>query len=98
MKTEGMAHPNSLGKQHDVSIYRDAKRFILKLYGAKENKVFVEPALVKTIEDLVVCNIKSNGRTRRLKRHRRLRIGTSLPSLVNPYFGIAQSATDWSIK
>ena len=55
-----MAHPNSLGKQHDVSIYRDAKRFVLKLYGAEKNKVFVEPALVTTIEDLVVCNIKSN--------------------------------------
>ena len=57
MKTEGMAFLNSLGKQ---LIYRGAKRFVLKLYGAEENKVFLESALLNTIIDLVVYNIKSN--------------------------------------
>ena len=42
------------------SFYPDADRFVLRLYGAEKNNVFVESALVKTIEDLLVCNFKSN--------------------------------------
>ena len=60
VKTEGMVYLNSLGKQHDVFTYRDAKRLVLRLYGAEEYKVFVDSALLKTIEDLVVCKFKSN--------------------------------------
>ena len=58
LKPEGIAYLNSLGKQHDVFIYRDAKRFVLRLYGAEENKVFVESTLVKMIEDQVLSNFK----------------------------------------
>ena len=58
LTSEGTGYLNSLGKKHDVFIYRDAKRFVLRLYGAEENKTFVESALVKTIEDLEVRNFK----------------------------------------
>lgn len=54
----GIGYLNSLGKDHDVFIYRDAKRFVLRLYGAEENKAFVESALVKTIEDLEAHSFK----------------------------------------
>ncbi len=50
VKTEGMAYLNSLGKQHDVFTYHEAKRLVLRLYGAEENKVSVDSALSKTIE------------------------------------------------
>ena len=58
LKAEGMAYLNSLWKQHDVFIYRDAKKCVLRLYGDEENKVIVESALVKVVEDLQVCSFK----------------------------------------
>ena len=58
LKPEGIDYLNSLGKYHDVFIYRDAKRFVLRLYGADENKAFVESALIKKVEDLEVRSFK----------------------------------------
>ncbi len=58
LKAKGMADLDSLGKKHDVFIYRDAKKCVLKLYGEEENKVIVESALVKIVEDLQVCSFK----------------------------------------
>ena len=58
LKPEGIDYLNSLGKDHDVFIYRDAKRFVLRLYGAEENKAFAESALVKKVEDLEVRSFK----------------------------------------
>ena len=58
LTSDGIGYLNDLGKEHDVFIYRDAKRFVLRLYGAEENKTFVESALVKKIEDLEVRNFK----------------------------------------
>ena len=54
LKPEGMAYLNDLGKQHNVFIYRNARKCILSLYGSKENKAFVESALLKVVEDLTV--------------------------------------------
>lgn len=54
LKPEGMSYLTDLGKQHDVFIYRDAKRCILSLYGSEENKKIVELALLKAVDDLAV--------------------------------------------
>ena len=54
LKQEGIAYLNDLGKQHNIFIYRNAKKCILSLYGSEENKAIVESALLKTVEDLAV--------------------------------------------
>ncbi|MCJ1252186.1 hypothetical protein MMC30_009426, partial [Trapelia coarctata] len=54
LKPEGMAYLNDLGKQHNVFVYRNVRKCILSLYGSKENKAFVESALLKAVEDLAV--------------------------------------------
>ena len=63
LKPEGMAYLNDLGKQHNVFIYRNARKCMLSLYGDDENKVVVESALVKTVDDLAVStfNIDLEG-------------------------------------
>ena len=58
LKPEGIAYLNDLGKEHDVFIYRNAKRCILSLYGNEENKTIVESALLKAVEDLAVSTFK----------------------------------------
>ena len=54
LKPEGMAYLKDLGKQHDVFIYRNARKCTLSLYGNEENKAIVESALIKTVDDLAV--------------------------------------------
>lgn len=54
LKPEGMAYLNDLGKQHNVFIYRNARKCILSLYGDDENKAIVESALLKAAADLAV--------------------------------------------
>ncbi|KAL8836355.1 MAG: hypothetical protein Q9176_006365 [Flavoplaca citrina] len=54
LKPEGMAYLNDLGKQHNVFIYRNARKCILSLYGNEEDKAIVESALLKTVSDLAV--------------------------------------------
>ena len=54
LKPEGMAYLKELGKQHNVFIYRNAKRCILSLYGSEENKTIVESVLLKAVDDLAV--------------------------------------------
>lgn len=58
LKPEGMAYLNDLGKQHDVFIYRDARRFMLCLYGGDENKAIVESLLLKAVDDLTVSTFR----------------------------------------
>ena len=52
MKPEGTAYLNDLGKQHNIFIYRNHRKCILSLYGDEENKMIVESALLKTLDDL----------------------------------------------
>ncbi|MCJ1303562.1 hypothetical protein MMC08_006372, partial [Hypocenomyce scalaris] len=52
LKPEGMTYLNDLGKQHDVFIYRNARKCILSLYGNAERKAIVESTLLKAVEDL----------------------------------------------
>ncbi len=54
LKPEGMAYLNDLGKQHNVFIYRNARKSILSLYGNEEDKAMVESALLKIVDDLAV--------------------------------------------
>ena len=54
LKPEGMTYLNDLGKEHDVFIYRNAKKCILSLYGNDENRAIVESALLKAVDDLAV--------------------------------------------
>lgn len=54
LKQEGMAYLNDLGKQYNIFIYRNAKKYILSLYGSEENKTIIKSTLLKTVEDLVV--------------------------------------------
>ena len=63
LKPEGIAFLNDLGKEHNVFIYRNARKLILSLYGNEENKVIVESALLKTSDDLAVStfNIELDG-------------------------------------
>ena len=56
LKPEGMTYLNGLGKQHDVFIYRNAKKLILSLYGNDENKAIVESALIKIVGDLATSS------------------------------------------
>lgn len=58
LKPEGMTYLNNLGKQHNVFIYRNARKCVLSLYGNAENKATVESALVKTVKDLAVSTFK----------------------------------------
>ena len=58
LKVEGMAYLKDLGTQHDVFIYRNAKKCVLSLYGDEENKAMVESALLKTVEDLAVSTFR----------------------------------------
>ena len=58
LKPEGMTYLKDLGKQHNVFIYRNARKSILSLYGSEENKAIVESALVKTMDDLAVSTVK----------------------------------------
>ena len=62
-KPEGMAYLNDLGKEHNVFIYRNARKCILSLYGNEEDKAIVESALLKTVDDLAVStfNIELDG-------------------------------------
>ena len=60
LKPEGIAYLNNLGKEHDVFIYRNARRCTLSLYGNEENKTIVESALLKTVEDLAVATFTVN--------------------------------------
>ena len=64
LKPEGMAHLNDLGKQHNVFIYRNARKWILSLYGNEEDRAIVESALLKTVDDLTVStfNIDLDGK------------------------------------
>jgi len=64
LKPEGMAYLNDLGKQHNVFIYRNARKCILSLYGNIEDKAIVESALLKTVDDLAVStfNIDLDGK------------------------------------
>ena len=64
LKPEGMAYLNDLGKQHNVFIYRNARKCILSLYGNEEDKAIVESALLKTVDDLAVStfNIELDGK------------------------------------
>ena len=63
-KPEGMAYLNDLGKEHNVFIYRNARKCILSLYGNEEDKAIVESALLKTVDDLAVStfNIELDGK------------------------------------
>lgn len=63
LKPEGMAYLNDLGKQHNVFIYRNARKCILSLYGDDENKTVAESALVKAVDDLAMStfNIDLDG-------------------------------------
>ena len=54
LKPEGMAYLNNLGKQHNVFIYRNVRKFILNLYGNEEDRAIVESVLLKTVDDLAV--------------------------------------------
>jgi hypothetical protein len=58
LKPEGMAYLKDLGKQHDVFIYRNARKCVLSLYGSDENKAIVESLLVKVVHDLAVSTFK----------------------------------------
>ena len=58
LKPEGTAYLNRLGKEHDVFIYRNARKCVLSLYGTEENKAAVESALVKAVDDLAVSTFK----------------------------------------
>ncbi len=60
LKPEGMAYLNDLGKQHNVFIYRNARKCILSLYGNDENKAIVESALLKAVDDLAVSTFNIN--------------------------------------
>jgi len=60
LKPEGMAYLNDLGNQHNVFIYRNAKKCILSLYGNEENKAFVESTLLKVVDDLAVSSFTIN--------------------------------------
>lgn len=64
LKPEGMAYLSDLGKQHNIFIYRNARKCILSLYGNDENKAIVESALLKTVDDLAVStfNIELDGK------------------------------------
>jgi IBR domain, a half RING-finger domain len=54
LKPEGMAYLNDLGKEHNVFVYRNAKKCILSLYGDEEDKAIVESILLKAVDDLAV--------------------------------------------
>ena len=58
LTSDRIGYLNSLGKERDVFIYRDAKRCVLRLYGTEENKAFVESTLVKAVEDLEARSFK----------------------------------------
>ena len=58
LKREGMAYLKDLGTEHDVFIYRDARRQVLSLYGSEENKAVVESTLIKVVEDLAKSSFK----------------------------------------
>lgn len=63
-KSEGMAYLNDLGKEHNVFIYRNARKCIVSLYGNEEDKTIVESALLKIVDDLAVFtfNIELDGK------------------------------------
>jgi len=54
LKPEGTAYLNDLGKQHNVFIYRNARKCILSLYGNEEDRAIVESVLLETVDDLAV--------------------------------------------
>ena len=54
MKPEGLSYLAKLSKEHDVVIYRNARKCILSLYGKDENKTLVESTLAKTVHDLAI--------------------------------------------
>ena len=59
-----MAYLNDLGKEYNIFIYRNARKYILSLYGNKEDKAIIESALLKTVDDLAVStfNIELDGK------------------------------------
>ena len=55
-----MVYLKNLGKQHNVFIYRNARKYILNLYGNEEDRAIVESALLKTVDDLAVSTFDIN--------------------------------------
>ena len=51
-KPEGLSYLSKIGKEHDVFIYRNAKKRLLSLYGDEENNAVVESILANAVNDL----------------------------------------------
>lgn len=57
LQRDGVAYLNTLGKESNVFIYRNAKKCELSLYGPEEQRV-VESTLIKAVEDLALSNFE----------------------------------------
>ncbi|KAG8533543.1 uncharacterized protein KY384_001283 [Bacidia gigantensis] len=55
LKSEGLAYLNTLSKKYDVYIFRNAKKRVLSLFGAEEQKALAESKLIQTLEDLAAA-------------------------------------------